>query len=279
MKDSKIEWCDHTANLWWGCVGVHRGCDNCYAERIAGLAGVRWGHNTQRLEQPKVWHRLIDFNKIAQKERKVQKVFVGSMMDIFEKPMSVVGHDGILREYKTDYLRDILFEEFIPQNKGIMFLLLTKRPGLINRSIPASWLDSPPDNVMFGASVVDEASAYQVATAFEVVNGRKFLSVEPQLEALDFSIGGPFGNFIKSVDWVIQGGESGPKRRPFDLAWADKMREACREAGVPYFFKQIDKVTPVPDSMMVREFPAMHNPDWNDLGLVEKVKKFIYRIA
>jgi protein gp37 len=39
MQDSKIEWTDHTANLWWGCEEVHSGCDNCYARVFAKSKG------------------------------------------------------------------------------------------------------------------------------------------------------------------------------------------------------------------------------------------------
>lgn len=40
------------------------------------------------------------------------------------------------------------------------------------------------------------------------------------------------------ISWVIVGGESGPKARPFDLAWARSIRDQCRDAGVSFFFKQ-----------------------------------------
>lgn len=32
MRDSKIEWCDHTFNPWWGCEKISAGCKHCYAE-------------------------------------------------------------------------------------------------------------------------------------------------------------------------------------------------------------------------------------------------------
>lgn len=40
------------------------------------------------------------------------------------------------------------------------------------------------------------------------------------------------------IDWVIVGGESGNKARPFDLAWARAVRDQCAAAEVPFFFKQ-----------------------------------------
>jgi hypothetical protein len=58
------------------------------------------------------------------------------------------------------------------------------------------------------------------------------------------------------ISWVIQGGESGTGRRPFDLEWAKYMMHQCRLAEVPYFFKQIDKVQEIPAELQVRMFPG-----------------------
>lgn len=61
----------------------------------------------------------------------------------------------------------------------------------------------------------------------------------------------------KGVHWIICGGESGHGRRPMDLDWAKSIRDQCKEAGVPFFFKQVDKVLPIPDDLMIREFPII----------------------
>lgn len=58
-----------------------------------------------------------------------------------------------------------------------------------------------------------------------------------------------------SIDWVIQGGESGHHKRPFDLQWAYSMKAQCEAAGVPYFFKQIDKVQAIPEDLQIHQFP------------------------
>ena len=47
------------------------------------------------------------------------------------------------------------------------------------------------------------------------------------------------GTTLKQIDWVIQGGESGSVKRPFDTAWADQLRDQCQKVGVPYFLKQL----------------------------------------
>jgi protein gp37 len=58
-----------------------------------------------------------------------------------------------------------------------------------------------------------------------------FLSIEPLLEDLglvDFA----------GIDWVIVGGESGAGARPMAKSWIVSIRRQCREARVPFFFKQ-----------------------------------------
>jgi protein gp37 len=64
-----------------------------------------------------------------------------------------------------------------------------------------------------------------------------------------------FGECFHGIDWVIVGGESGPKKRPFNPDWARTIRDECQEAGVPFFMKQIDKVQPIPEDLLIREFP------------------------
>ena len=89
-QDSKIEWCHHTANLWWGCTKVHAGCDHCYAETLSH----RWGQDVWGNDKPRrlinvVWNDLRKFQNKAKQANAIHRVFVGSMMDIFEKEMPV----------------------------------------------------------------------------------------------------------------------------------------------------------------------------------------------
>lgn len=101
--NSNIEWTHHTANLWWGCANVHEGCDNCYAERLANRYGVKWGNEAARKEIKGTWGNLLGMQAKAAAAKETHRVFVGSMMDIFEKPMPVVNAKGELTGYSTDY--------------------------------------------------------------------------------------------------------------------------------------------------------------------------------
>jgi protein gp37 len=43
---------------------------------------------------------------------------------------------------------------------------------------------------------------------------------------------------VRPISWCIVGGESGPGFRPMNHAWAIALRDQCRAAGIPFFFKQ-----------------------------------------
>lgn len=258
-ENSKIEWCHHSVNLWWGCTEVHAGCDNCYARVFSNRFNQPlWGNDVPRKEIKSAWDNLIKFQNLAAAKGEIHRVFVGSMMDIFEKAMPII--DAEVPEYTTGVLRNRFFSQITDGwYPNLLFLFLTKRPSNINKRIPDHWKETPPDNVMFGTSPVDQKTADTLIPQLLQVKGKKFLSVEPQLAEIKLQSNWLIGNHdIKGqIDWVIQGGESGPKRRPFNLDWAYSLRDQCAEARVPYFFKQIDKVQPIPADLMIRQFPEI----------------------
>lgn len=281
-QNSKIEWTEHTANLWHGCTKVHEGCDNCYAETLSKRWGNDvWGNDKPRKAINSVWSDLDKYQRLAKQANAIHRVFVGSMMDIFEKPMPLIDSNGEPLVFNTESLRDRLFAA-ISGNKypNLIFLLLTKRPSNINKYTPESWKDNPPKNVMFGTSPVNQETSNTLIRQLLQVNGKRFLSVEPQLDSISFRWAGWFdyknkdngtkiifeggqvnsyGQYdgIRGIHWIIQGGESGHRKRPFNLDWAYQMKKECLEAGVPYFFKQIDKVQTIPEDLLIRQFPNL----------------------
>lgn len=56
----------------------------------------------------------------------------------------------------------------------------------------------------------------------------------------DWDVFGPYPEGRPSIrlDWVICGGESGPRARPMHPDWARSLRDQCAAAEVPFFFKQ-----------------------------------------
>jgi protein gp37 len=260
-KDSKIEWTHHTANLWHGCTKVNEGCDHCYAETLSRRWGNDiWGNDKPRKEIKSVWKDLERFQKEAAAACEVHRVFVGSMMDIFEKPMPLINAKGeFIPVVDTGFLRNRLFF-FI--NRGdypnLLFLFLTKRPSNINKYIPESWKETPPNNIMFGTSVVNQETANKLIPQLLTVKGKKFLSVEPLLGPVNltqlireesgyaycddcltgFKAHGAGGWYGDKIDWVIVGGESGHGARPMNPDWARSLRDQCHQAGIPFLFKQ-----------------------------------------
>lgn len=248
-ENSNIEWTDHTINLWWGCSKVHTGCKNCYAEHLSDVRykNSLWGESANRKRIKSAFSSLDKFQKNAKIKGERHKVFVGSMMDIFEdsKPLN-----NPIRDYETtDSLRQELFKRITNEEyENLIFLFLTKRPRNIWKMIPVEWSHGI-HNVWFGTSVSNQET---VKYSDQLQNSLKFqnlfLSIEPQV--------GPIEDInLNSIDWVIQGGESGNKRRAFNPDWAYTIKDLCKELNIPYFFKQWDKVIPIPDDLIIREFP------------------------
>jgi protein gp37 len=108
----------------------------------------------------------------------------------------------------------------------------------------------PYPNVWIGATVVNQEEADRdIPKLLSVPAAKRFLSMEPLLGPVDLTNylaanalheidGGP------RLDWVIVGGESGPKARPMHPDWARSLRNQCQAAGVPFLFKQWGEFAP-----------------------------------
>lgn len=250
-ENTKIEWAHHTDNLWWGCSKVHTGCKNCYAEAFSDeyLKNSLWGKQSSRRRIKSAFPDLDKYQKKAKADKTYYRVFCGSMMDIFEESKELENPTEDL--LTTGDLRNKLFNKISEGDyNNLVFLFLTKRPENITYHAPADWLSSPPSNVWFGTSISDQdTSDRYVEILSRYKNNNLFLSIEPQI--------GPIHKIdLTHIRWVIQGGESGRNRRKFNLQWAYDMRDMCR-GRVPYFFKQIDGVSPIPDDIKIREIPVM----------------------
>jgi protein gp37 len=154
---------------------------------------------------------LIDAPKRWKKSR---LVFVNSMSDLFQDE---VPDDFIQRVFDT--------MAACPQHK---FQILTKRSErLRDIAVRLPW----PRNVWMGVSVEDSRVLDRVEHLISVPAAVRFLSCEPLLGPLDSLP-------LQQVDWVIVGGESGPKAREIRPAWVRSIRQQCRKHSVPFFFKQ-----------------------------------------
>jgi len=224
MAETKIEWATHVWNPVTGCTKVSEGCRNCYAETMArrfpklypdGFGKVTL-HN-ERLEQPLHW-------------RKPARIFVSSMGDLFHEDVPI------------PYIEMVL--DVMAQANWHTFLVLTKRPLRMQTAIGTLILNPdtgrPFPNVWLGVSVENQATADErIPNLFQTPAAKRFISAEPLLGPVDLKNAFAFSSDSSSLDWVIVGGESGPKARPMHPDWARKVRDDCVAAGVAFFFKQV----------------------------------------
>jgi protein gp37 len=220
-KNSRIEWTDHTFNPWWGCTKVSEACKNCYAEAWSKRVGQKvWGPKAdRRFFGEKHWLEPVKWNADAVAHKRRRRVFCASMADVFED-----------RE-DLDPWRTKLWEliELTPQ---LDWLLLTKRPELVARL--ARWGESWPHNVWLGTTVENQDAADSRLPHLAAIPAAvRFISAEPLIGAV--SIQSWLGT---AIDWVITGGESGPKARPSSPSWFRELLGQCMTANVPFHFKQ-----------------------------------------
>jgi len=256
-----------------GCSKVSPGCDNCYAERMANrLTGIqatkdnyspvisngKWNGNTSAcLNQwnwPLVW-------------KAPRMVFVCSMGDLFHESVS----------FETiEQIYDMMLA-----NDQHIFIVLTKRPErmyefwdwLLRKTGGVGIQDvclKSKNNIWQGVTAENQEQANKrIPILLSIPAAKRFVSIEPMLGPVDLTAIRPFicetitqnalsgfaTNQTKSfrdglpvLDWVICGGESGPKARPMHPYWVSSIRYQCKAASVPFFFKQWGEWRPAIDS-------------------------------
>ncbi len=209
--DSKIEWTESTWNPVTGCTKTSSGCRNCYAERMAKrLRAMGQANYVNGFEVTMHPHAL----QLPLKWKKPQVIFVNSMSDLFHEDVSL------------DFIREIF--DVMRQASWHTFQILTKRA---ERLAEVSPLLDWPDNVWMGVTVENADCAFRIDYLRNVPAAVRFLSMEPLLSAVE-------DMDLNNIDWVIVGGESGPGARPIEKVWVQGILEQCRNANVPFFFKQ-----------------------------------------
>lgn len=220
-KNSKIEWTDHTFNPWWGCVRVSPACEHCYAEAWSRRVGKDlWGARAdRRFFGDKHWSEPLKWDAQASAAKVRRRVFCASMADVFEKRKDL------------DAPRKKLWA-LIESTPHLDWLLLTKRPQSVNAM--THWGNDWPKNVWIGTTVEDQRRANERLPHLALVPAKvRFISAEPLLGAVDLS------EWLGStLNWVIAGGESGPKARPSDPEWFRSLRDQCIKSKTPFHFKQ-----------------------------------------
>lgn len=215
-EHSEIEWTDATWNPVRGCTKLSPGCKHCYAETFAErFRGVPKHPYEQGFDLRLVPEKLAE--PLRWKSPKM--IFVNSMSDLF--------HHDVQEEYILDVTR------VMAQASWHTFQVLTKRserlrdmlrgPLRFAAQLPHIWWGVSVEDRRYGLPRIEHLRAAPVHV--------RFLSIEPLLEEL-----GPVD--LEGIQWVIVGGESGPRARPLQKAWVASIRDQCSAARVPFFFKQ-----------------------------------------
>lgn len=238
---SGIEWTGRTWNPVTGCDRVSEGCDHCYAltlaRRLQAMGNPRYQADGDPRTSGLGFGVTLHEDKVADplSWRRPEPIFVNSMSDLFHPR---VPDDFIARVFDT-----------MEQASRHVFQILTKRHARL-----ASWTrryrPHPLPNVWLGVSVENQKWAdIRIPRLLEASAAVRFISAEPLLGPVDLRLvpirlEGPRQLAITQLDWVIVGGESGPRFRALELDWARLLRDQCIAAGVPLFFKQVGGRTP-----------------------------------
>jgi protein gp37 len=210
MKNTKIEWADHTFNPWIGCTKISPACDNCYAavSTPARTKGIQWGAGQPRVRtSPENWKQPLQWNKqagilqhawehgialhggnealcLANGFLKPQRprVFCASLADVFD--------NAIDPAWRAD-----LFS-LIEKTPHLDWLLLTKRIGNANTMIAAALHvthhgandGNIPHNVWLGATICNQEEADRdIQKLLKTPAVKRFLSIEPLLGSVDIT--------------------------------------------------------------------------------------------
>jgi len=211
MSDTKIEWTEKTWNPITGCSKISDGCANCYAEIMTrrlcamGVHKYRNGFSIttheESLDEPFRWKSASD-------------IFICSMSDVF--------HSGV----PDSFIRRIM--EVVHQTPRHHYQILTKRPERMSEFFEKS---AVPSNVWLGVTVENRTAKRRIDLLRKIPASVHFLSCEPLLEDLGMLD-------LSGIEWVIVGGESGPRARPMKEEWVLSIQHNCNVQGTSFFFKQ-----------------------------------------
>ncbi|MDR3260029.1 MAG: phage Gp37/Gp68 family protein [Fusobacteriaceae bacterium] len=204
---SKIEWTQRTWNPITGCTPCSIGCQNCYAKRMSHRL------NGMRMEKYKEDFKIKIHEKELTKgkfQNKGKMIFVGSMSDIFhpEIPIEIIEKIFSIMEFQSNNI----------------YQVLTKRPERFKEI--KYW----PPNVWAGVTIEHRDYIFRAELLKETKAKIKFISAEPLLSGLELLD-------IKSLDWVIAGGETGPGARLNKVGWFDNLKAKVHAEKKPFFFK------------------------------------------
>lgn len=271
-----IPYCDSSWHMLAGCTPISAGCAHCWAATVAHrlsrnplVANRYQGLTTPEGRWTGAVRLIPEALAVPLRWRRPRRIAVAFGGDIF--------HPSLPREHLAavfGVMASVCCEHHT-------FQVLTKRPELA-RAWFAENTDHATDcgetaarltgdsfasysfgaggpwpipNVWLGASVENRAALSRIEHLRACPAALRWLSCEPLLEDL--------GTLdLRGIGWVVVGCESGPRRRPMDLAWAESVAQQCKAAGTKLFVKQLDINGRVshdpkewPEALRVQEYP------------------------
>lgn len=265
-QQSPIEWTQATWNPVTGCDRVSPGCDNCYALSLSGRLksmgqqkyqvdgdprtsgpgfGVQehWGE----LPTPLIW-------------RKPRTIFVNSMSDLAHPRVSdrfiaeVYAAMAVATQHRyqiltkrprrlhallnSSHFRDLVADAVIGQTGDEQRAAKLRAEGSNAWPLPGVWL---------GVSAEDShRTRERVSVLADTPASVRFISAEPLLEDITEALTQPHHGVpvLTRMDWIIVGGESGPKHRSLHVDWVRGVRDMALAMRIPFFFKQWGGRTP-----------------------------------
>lgn len=277
MSKTRIEWTDKVWNPVTGCTKVSQGCRHCYAERMSKRLAGRCGYPAKdpfqvvmhwdRISEPLTWRKpamifacsmgdlfhddvSYDFLDSVFSIILACAVFANrehTFMILTKRPENMLRY--LASRTPTEHLQewarvgdswtatddpDVCFNELVYartvhdwDDNGLNSSGSEYRPwGYIN----SLW---PLPNLMLGVSAENQRTADErIPILLDTPAAVRFVSCEPLLGPVLLS------EYTHGLDWVIAGGESGPKAMPVHPDWIRELRDECNSRDVPFFFKQ-----------------------------------------
>ena len=194
-----------------GCTKISLGCKNCYAERMAkrlqAMGQTKYRNGFKLTLHPNMLNVPLTW-------KKPQMIFVNSMSDIFHE------------DAPTEFIKSIF--DVMAKAHWHIFQVLTKRSDrLLEIADDLKW----ESNIWMGVTVESAEYFNRIEHLRQSPSKVKLLSLEPLLGSLN-------GLNLDRINWVIVGGESGPKARIMRKEWVFNIKEQCKRANIPFFFKQ-----------------------------------------
>ena len=248
----------------WHCEKVSPGCLNCYAETIAKRLWTPKSsfthHFTDQVElfvhEPSLMDialaqpnsdifacDMTDLFQDAVSDLQIAQILMGIRFSLSQVKVLTKRPERALNLFQRKYWHD--WSKDRKAYQGMLDLVGLAESGKYPKSASANLIHRvrenygsefwPPKNLWLGVSVEDQKRAEErIPILKKIPAKRRFLSMEPLLERVHLT-----PELLEGIDWIVVGGESGPKARPCNAVWVMNTIMECRDAGVPVFVKQL----------------------------------------